>query len=285
MSNAFVAGFLAGQLSLCVLVATLIWYFCLRAPMHREITIAPSAQATEHLRAVPLAQPAHDPAPETCNWLNAILQRVYLELHHNGLKQYVLQLVVDAFNSGKFPGFVGQTTVTELRFGASLPLIKYASYGAGPSEDNYETMDIVLDVCYADDQGLQVGLDTELIVNYPVAELASLPISFTVMLAHFSGRVRVRCPSEPHGTVAISLDSAPKVGCRIGTTMGAAAQLVDPPKLAQVITYQIEQAIEQYLVDPACIEIPLPVDLFGMPGTYESTARPSTPLRRRAKFN
>lgn len=58
------------------------------------------------ISAVPLAQTTHDPAPETCKWLNALLQRVYLELHHNGLKQYVLQLIVDAFNSGKLPGFV-----------------------------------------------------------------------------------------------------------------------------------------------------------------------------------
>lgn len=71
-----------------------------------EYLPADSLNSIVQLRAVPLAQPAHDPAPETCNWLNAILQRVYLELHHNGLKQYVLQLVVDAFNSGKFPGFV-----------------------------------------------------------------------------------------------------------------------------------------------------------------------------------
>lgn len=34
----------------------------------------------------------------------------------------------------------GQTTVTDLRFGGSLPLIKYASFGSEPSQDNCETM-------------------------------------------------------------------------------------------------------------------------------------------------
>jgi len=111
------------------------------------------------------------------------------------------------------------------------------------------------DLTYTDT--LSMSLSTSLLLNYPTAQFARLPISLTLSLSIFSGTITLVPPSpSPSSKESSTSTSTPKLTIRLqpnfklsidqSSLMGSRAKLADVPKVHQIIQDRIRTWIETH---------------------------------------
>ncbi|KAI9216334.1 hypothetical protein BC828DRAFT_393765, partial [Blastocladiella britannica] len=130
---------------------------------------------------------------------------------------------------------------------------------------------------------LELGIDTQLVLNWPRKEMAALPVHLVVEVTQFRGTVAIefhpspssdddhthhRSPSPtapPPAKVApipsaltFSLVPGYTLDVRVSSLLGSRTKLRDVPKIADLITIAIQSRVAAALAEPSFVAVPLP---------------------------
>lgn len=223
--NALVAFFL-GQLTLAILIFAFIKFFIFGDPpppshlsRRQSTSFLRSSQRLKHaqssvLRPQPTITTANILAktyynvkghqPESLDWFNVLVAQTIAQLradaHHDGA---ILRSLNEVLNGGQKPDFVGDVRVTEISLGEEYPI--FSNCRVIPVDEGKDAVDGVggprlqarLDVDLAD--CITLGVETKLVLNYPKALVAVLPVALAVSVVRFSGTVCLHIQSEEIG--------------------------------------------------------------------------------------
>jgi len=272
----FASGLIVGQLSVLIVLALLIRFFLFaESPGVKDISL-PEKRRVD-------VQPAAPPSIET------ILERVYynIEMHQSesmdwftllvalnisALRQqavfndHLLKNLNEVFSSNKIPSFIDTIKVTELDLGKDYPLFNNCKVFRSTRPDFSDGLEARFDIDLKDK--ITLGIETRVLLNYPKPMVAYLPVRAAVSLVNFSGRASVSMVTsiseEPnahnHPSFAITLSFEPdfRMEFEVNSLVGARSQLMNVPKLGQVVESVIRTKFAEQLVAPNFIKIPLP---------------------------
>ncbi|WAR60152.1 hypothetical protein PtB15_9B89 [Puccinia triticina] len=314
----FTQGFIVGQLSFLVLVICFVRYVVFedpksaqkkkpggpqrkafhapnnrRASKHsRRLSFHDKAQGTsesELLSKLPYDLSSHP--PETADWLNVLLAQAiiaYRSLVH-GLDDdpsmpkgnKAKEMVEEAMNfaRGESPGIISvdYITVTEVEFGKEYPACTNARVRPA---DETGRMRVEIDIDYSD--RVTLAIETKVVVNFPTARFAVLPISLGLTLNQLSATIMAEIPpiaiplpmnddpSAPSPAILMSLDPDFTLSMTTTSLLGSRAKLQDVPKIEQLIMGRLRGWIVDNLVWPKVRVLKLPG--LGNKGSVEDAA-------------
>jgi maintenance of morphology protein 1 len=212
------AAFFLGQLTLALLIFAFIKFFIFGEPpppshTSRKQESEPflrsplSTQRLRHKQSSALrAQPPTTTAsilaktyynvsghqPESLDWFNVLVAQTIAQLRadaqHDGA---ILKTLTDVLNGPQRPDFVGEIKVTEVNLGEEYPI--FSNCRIIPVEERDAVagdsrLQARLDVDLSD--GITLGVETKLVLNYPKPNSAVLPVALAVSVVRFSGTVR-----------------------------------------------------------------------------------------------
>ncbi|KAI9321219.1 hypothetical protein BX666DRAFT_1850525, partial [Dichotomocladium elegans] len=137
----------------------------------------------------------HHP-PESTDWLNVLLAQFLMQYREDAKMNDRLMVAVDeVLNGGVRPGFVGPIHVTELNMGEEFPIFRNARIR--PSDD-VGSMRAEIDFEYNDQ--ITLGIETQIILNWPRKAFAALPVSLVLSVVRFSGTLTIELINPPETT-------------------------------------------------------------------------------------
>jgi hypothetical protein len=133
--------------------------------------------------------------PETVDWFNVLVAQTLAQLRNEALHDDImLKSLSAALNGSAKPDFLGSIAVTEMSLGDEFPIfsncriipvdeagVEVKSVGEGTR------LLARLDVDLSD--AITLGIETKLVLNYPMPTVAVLPVALAVSVVRFSGTV------------------------------------------------------------------------------------------------
>jgi hypothetical protein len=107
-----------------------------------------------------------------------------------------------------------------------------------------------------------ICFDASILVNWPIQELASLPLSVEILFNGFSGKLCAQFSNAATGRYKLFFQDLPKFDLQIVTVIGADSLIQKPPKVEEFIVAKIMEAVENAVVWPSFLDISLPLDLL-----------------------
>ncbi|PRT56024.1 Maintenance of mitochondrial morphology protein 1 [Wickerhamiella sorbophila] len=265
--SSFAIGLLVGQMSVLVVLALLIRFFIFADSP--GIKGMPSSEPpVEETITEPLAvdsileQTYYDVdnhAAESMDWVTVLLALVISSMRQQAMAQdNLLRMLNRILASDKIPSFVDTIRVNELSLGADFPLLNNCRVYRTANSEFSNGLEAQFDVDLKDT--ITLGVDTRLLLNYPKTMLAYLPVSCSVSLVNFSGRVSVSLVTDEEDRNFITVSFAPNFSMefRVNSLIGARAKLQDVPKLGQIIENTIRKRFTDKCVRPNYQKIRLP---------------------------
>ncbi|KZS92943.1 hypothetical protein SISNIDRAFT_454891 [Sistotremastrum niveocremeum HHB9708] len=260
----FTQGLILGQLSVILLLAVVLKYLFLNseprvvgdhASIHpgtgkparsgKSSTQDPNASVSsgDHLS---LSE------PETLQWFNEILRQVF----HNYRRE--IRGSLDGDEGDEFVRRKIELAINELRPAKFMDFIKVHSVDIGASAPSFSKVSIVRNtpsslpptntvfhITYTD--SISISISTSILLHYPSANFARLPVALSVSLALFSSELHLQPPSPDSLTPEFTVSLAPDfdLELQINSLMGSRAKLADVPKVHEMIQTQVRRLLLQ----------------------------------------
>ncbi|KAL1934290.1 hypothetical protein VTP01DRAFT_6472 [Rhizomucor pusillus] len=278
-ATSFLKGFLLGQLSVMLVIALALRYLLMEdvkkvkrryipsrlsnAPPSKANAAAAAQQPTAYITSKTYYDVIHHP-PESTDWLNVLLAQALMQYREDATVNNRLILAVDeVLNGGVRPSFVGAIRVTELNLGEEFPIFSRARIR--PSDD-LGSMRAEIDFEYNDQ--VTLGIQTQIILNWPRQAFAALPVSLTLSVVRFSGTLTIELINPPETTtkpdkpleryIAISSYSDFTLDFNVRSLIGSRTKLEDLPKLTELITTKLRNVYIDKLVYPMFVKVKVP---------------------------
>ncbi|KAL0073530.1 hypothetical protein F4703DRAFT_1799638 [Phycomyces blakesleeanus] len=275
----FFQGFVLGQLSVITIVILALRYLLMedvKGVKKRYIPSRLSASPPSRVNATAASQlPAayitqktyydvvHHP-PESTDWVNVLIAQAIMQYRDDAKINHRLILAVDeVLNGGVRPSFLGPIHVTELNLGEEFPI--FSSARIRPSDD-IGSMRAEIDFEYNDQ--ITLGIETQLILNWPRQAFAALPVSLVLSVVKFSGTLTIELINPPETTtkperpleryIAISSYSDFVLDLNVRSLIGSRTKLEDIPKLTDLITSKLRSLYIDRLVYPTFVKVKVP---------------------------
>ncbi|ORY93169.1 hypothetical protein BCR43DRAFT_444856, partial [Syncephalastrum racemosum] len=205
----------------------------------------------------------HHP-PESTDWLNVLLAQAIMQYRDDATVNNRLILAVnEVLNGGVRPSFVGPVHVTELSLGEEFPI--FSSARIRPSDD-VGSMRAEIDFEYNDQ--ITLGIETQIILNWPKQAFAALPVSLLLSVARFAGTLTIELINPPETAtkpeqpleryIAISSYSDFVLDFNVRSLIGSRTKLEDLPKLTELITTKLRNVYIDKLVYPMFVKVKVP---------------------------
>ncbi|KAI8329725.1 hypothetical protein BC941DRAFT_362399, partial [Chlamydoabsidia padenii] len=205
----------------------------------------------------------HHP-PESTDWLNVLFAQVILQYRDDAKINDRLMLSIDALlNGGVRPSFVGPIHVTDLNLGDEFPIFSNARIR--PS-DEIGSMRAEIDFEYNDQ--ITLGIETQVILNWPRQSFAALPVSLLLSVVRFSGTLTIELINPPETTTKpekpleryIAISSHPDfvLDLQVQSLIGSRTKLEDIPKLTDLIQTKLRNIYIDKMVYPTFLKIKVP---------------------------
>ncbi|CAO3697187.1 unnamed protein product [Rhizopus stolonifer] len=272
----FVKGFVLGQLSVIVVVILVLRYLFTedvehvkkryipsRPSLNTAPSIAAAALPNDHITLKTYYDVIHH-QPESTDWLNVLLAQVILQYRQDANINNRLSRTLDnIFNDGVRPSFIGPIHVTELNLGQEFPIFSRARIR---SSEEVGSMRAEIDFEYNDQ--VTLGIETQLILNWPRQAFAVLPVSLVLSVVRFSGTLTIELINPPETTtkpkipleryIAISSYSDFILDLQVQSLIGSKTKLEDIPKLTDLIQTKLRNMYIDKLVYPQFVKIKVP---------------------------
>ncbi|KAI9683915.1 MAG: ERMES complex subunit mmm1 [Trizodia sp. TS-e1964] len=298
-----ILGFLLGQLSIALLIGAFIKFFIFgdlpsheargseRAAARRRRTLlstrSPSETQLRKKRSTILRPPgvlttrtilaktyynvaSHQ--PESLDWFNVLVAQTIAQFRADAQSdEALLRSLTLALNGTQRPAFVDEIVVTEVALGDDFPIFSNCRVIAVAPEEGEvpETgrlqarMDVDLSDC------VTLGVETQLLLNYPKPRVAVLPIALAVSVVRFSGTLSISfippSPSaagSPHAatptTLAFSFLDDYRLELSVRSLVGSRSRLQDVPKIAQLVEARLHDWFDERAVEPRFQQVVLP---------------------------
>ncbi|KAJ3181081.1 ERMES complex subunit mmm1 [Gaertneriomyces sp. JEL0708] len=262
----FIKGFIAGQITLSVLIFFLVKVFFLRPGEETRLELSrkrrnrklyetklPPRLPAHAVEANILARTQYDAQihpVETCDWLNVLIaQAIEKYRSDTGFNNRIIHLLDDVLNGHTRPGFLGPIHITEFSLGEEFPIIKGTSIRYGEPAANLQAH-----VEFIFDDQITLGIETQVLVNWPKPCIAALPIALTVSVVNFSGTLAfefVTHPDTPETYLAVSVLDDFILKFDVRSLLGHRTKVKDLPKLTALVTSKLRSVFIDEIVFPS----------------------------------
>ena len=148
-------------------------------------------------------------------------------------------------------------TVTDIDFGFEYPAFSNARFS--PS-DHRQGVRLDVDFDYVD--RITLGLDTKLLFNFPQLRFGSLALALCFRIERIAGTLGIEVGTQEHNPtkqeIRVCLYPDFVLEAHVSSLIGSKNRLQDTPKIEQILVSRLHMAIQQYLVWPKFLSIPLP---------------------------
>ncbi|ODQ66703.1 hypothetical protein NADFUDRAFT_7960, partial [Nadsonia fulvescens var. elongata DSM 6958] len=304
----FIGGLVIGQLSVFMIMVIFIRFFIFAdsSPNSRDYSthlrqnrrpkILPSSVATTEKILEKTYYNVDSHPSETLDWFSVLVAQAINQVREDvRTNENIIKSLNDAFISiGNMPKFLDKIEVTELNIGEDFPI--FSNCRISPSDDDPTRLEAQIDVDLRDN--ITLGIMTKLLMNYPKALFAVLPVALSVSVKRFSGTLTVSLRTrsvlkEPNfspgstksnvnslnnsapgssssnssgsGTVnttylTFSFSSDYILEFSINSSIGSKSktQLLDLPKIGQMVESRLHKWFIDRCVEPRYQQVPLP---------------------------
>ncbi|RKP07234.1 hypothetical protein THASP1DRAFT_17360, partial [Thamnocephalis sphaerospora] len=272
----FAQGLIFGQLSVIILLVVCVKYLLLEDPKrtqaeHQERQAAQRrrllARRTAEAAATTLPEQDMDILdkigynlqhyqPESCEWLNVLLAQTLAYFRAEAMQDDRLVHLVDrVLNLGIRPSFVGDIHVTEVSLGQEYPIFHDACIRPAETHDGIVSC---AEIGFEFHDQITLGFDTRLVLNWPRAMLAALPVSLALSVVKFSGTLSVELIPGERPTLAVSVAPDFTLGFAVKSLIGHRTKVKDLPKVTELIAMKLRASFAQACVAPNRREFSLP---------------------------
>ncbi|CAG8471694.1 14001_t:CDS:2 [Funneliformis mosseae] len=272
-SWSFMQGFLIGQLSIVILVFAFIKYMLLedekkdnpQRPLPIPTPLNPKTDSSSPVSTI-LSKTLYDPTyhpPESTAWLNVLIEQAIYQYRDDAKTDNRLARMVDEIlNGGVRPDFV----VTRLDIGEEFPVFNNARIR---SADSIGRMRVEVDCDYCDQ--ITLGIDTQILINWPKPKIAVLPISLVLSVIKFSSTVTLEIVTTPESSfIKVSILPDFILEFNVQSLIGSRSKLEDIPKITHIITSKLRNAFceNEEIIDATTNSSTLPEGLRHRMGDY-----------------
>ncbi|KAI9207787.1 uncharacterized protein BJ171DRAFT_491480 [Polychytrium aggregatum] len=279
-SKEFIKGFIAGQIILCILIFFLLKVFLLRSGGETKIEIAKrrrnrrrfqsklAASANPNIYEAQIVSKTqydiNSQPSETLKWLNVILAQIISKYRSDKeFNDRIISLIDEAINgpsdqtdSSRRPSFLGHVAITEFSLGEQYPIfkdakIRYVEY----------TTNLRAEIGFEYNDQITIGIDTQVLINWPKAYTASLPVSLSLSIVKFSGTLAlefVTLPDNSQTYLSISILEDFMLEFEVRSLLGHRTKVKDLPKLTSIITSKLQSVFIETIVYPCFHKVYLP---------------------------
>lgn len=262
----FAAGLLIGQLSVLIVVALLLRFFLFAENSGVRLTSLNSNEKTIVRPNLPVSletvlehtyYDVDTHKSESMDWFTLLLALNINIFRQNAVdKDHLLNYLSTILTSGIVPPFVDTIKVTEINLGNDYPLLNNCKVVRSSNHDFSDGLEVQFDLDLKDK--ITLGIETRLLLNYPKAMVANLPIKVSLSLVNLSGRVSISMLTKPEHAVTVQFAPDFVMEFEVHSLVGARSQLKDVPKLSQVIQSTLRKAFAEKCVAPHFININIP---------------------------
>ncbi|RKP03506.1 hypothetical protein CXG81DRAFT_6607, partial [Caulochytrium protostelioides] len=298
-SQEFIKGFIAGQLILGALFFGLIKFFLLRSGAETRRAVHKAQRMRNAAAAAPpdptapwgaltfdaaghvVPKPGHasrgGPPLESCEWLNVLLAAVVRRYREDRAFMANLVRTLDtALNGpraaaaasspstavGRRPSYLGPILITHFHLGNAFP--RFGAARVRYAEPN-GALRVEMGFSYHDQ--IALGIDTQILLNWPHAMTASLPVSLGVRVVHLSGVIAVQMvtpPADaedgeaPYLAVSVLDNDHLHVDFAFRSLLGHRTKVKDLAKLGEMLASKLRSIFREAIVEPRFHRIPLP---------------------------
>lgn len=219
---------------------------------------------------------------ESADWLNVVFAQIINKYRNDLLmNNFFISALNAALNSGVKPSMLGGITLTDLSFGQEFPLLKDVII---KRKKDSSSVFAELSVEYYD--RVSVAFDTSLLIGARGINLAALPLSLTLSLVKFIGKVNLEFEADAtKPSIFFSVQPEYDLDFEVNSLVGHRSKLKDLPKVASMIVYKLKSVFQAHFVCPQGKRFKLPrVDklLVGLssPNTVPTVLEPKDPSVR-----
>ncbi|TPX72920.1 hypothetical protein SpCBS45565_g00023 [Spizellomyces sp. 'palustris'] len=262
----FIKGFVAGQITLGVLIFFLVKVFFFRSGEETRIDLAKkrnsrklfepklrnplSPHATELQILTKTQYDIHTHPVETCDWLNVLLAQAITKYRNDsGFNNRIIHLLDEVLNGHTRPGFLGPIHITDFSLGEEFPIIQRVRTCFSEQTANLRT-----EIQFEFDDQITLGVETQVLVNWPKPCIAALPVALTLSVVKFSGTIAVEFvthPDTPETYISISILDDFSLEFEVRSLLGHRTKVKDLPKLASLITSKLRSVFIEEIVWPS----------------------------------
>ncbi|CAN6600829.1 maintenance of mitochondrial morphology protein 1 [Trichomonascus vanleenenianus] len=296
--SSFAYGLLLGQLSVLVIVAIFIRFFIFAdPPSHRKefrqqrlIKVLPSSGDNVNTILEKTYYNVENHPAESLDWFTVLIAQTLSQVREDAIaNDNMLKSLNKMLNGNSVPDFVDAIKVTELNIGDDYPI--FSNCKILQNADEPGGLEAQIDVDLTDT--ITLGIETRLLLNFPKSLFAFLPVSLTVSIVRFSGRLTVSLkkshdngdgseqgasnsapssasagsagtsspnPKPVPGKTYLTFSFAPdyRLEFQVKSLVGARSRLQDVPKIGQIVESRLRKWFTDRCVSPRYQQIPLP---------------------------
>lgn len=222
--------------------------------------------------------------PESLDWFNVLVAQTIAQYRvtasslygPNGIPTVLASLEAALNDPDKRPSYISPIKITEISMGEEYPIfsnVRIISSTPSQSDPQGGRLQALVDVDVSDDN-LTLAIETSLLLNYPKALSALLPVALSVSVVRFSGTLSISfvpateeasdedSQSQPTGkpktNLAFSFLPDYRLDLSVRSLIGSRSRLQDIPKIAQLVEARAQAWFEERVVEPRVQVVPLP---------------------------
>ncbi|KAJ3196015.1 ERMES complex subunit mmm1 [Irineochytrium annulatum] len=259
-------GFIAGQMIICVLLFLLVKVFLLRNGEETRIEAKRIRTLWEPKHRAPLRQHAfeshvlskmqyevHSHPAETCDWINVVMGQIIARYRSDpAFTSNVITFLDYSLNGPARPGFLGPITITDFSLGEEYPILKTASMRFAEQSSNL-VVSPRAEIAFEVNDQITLGIDTQVLINWPKELTASLPVSLNISVVKFSGTIAMEFVAHPESSetyLAVSILQDFVLDFEVRSLLGHRTKVKDLPKLTSLITSKLRSILTESVVWP-----------------------------------
>ncbi|KAJ6230410.1 maintenance of morphology protein [Anaeramoeba flamelloides] len=204
---------------------------------------------------------------ESCEWLNSLVSRIGSEVLSTEFLRNFEQLLNTAIGTQEIPDILSGIKVHDLRIGKSVPQISSVSlcpnFTTNIRKKILDSYDLELNLSFGKDKKssifsfLTFSTSTSFVLNWPVPNFASLPITIRFSLSYFDLHLHIKIPNKLRPTLSVSLRKDSELEFEILPQIGEENKFTQLELVSKLINNTIFLAIAELIQEPNQIEIPL----------------------------
>ncbi|KAJ3100082.1 ERMES complex subunit mmm1 [Phlyctochytrium planicorne] len=162
----------------------------------------------------------------------------------------------DLLNGTTRPSFLGPITITDFTLGDEYPILKSARMRFAEHSSNLRA-----EISFIFDDQITIGIDTQVLINWPKPLIASLPVSLALSVIKFSGTLALEFVTHPETAetyMAVSILEDFCLEFEVRSLLGHRTKVKDLPKLTALITSRLRSVFMDEIVWPSFKRIHIP---------------------------
>ncbi|KAI9594471.1 hypothetical protein BDF19DRAFT_444929 [Syncephalis fuscata] len=254
----FAQGLILGQLSVIALLIVCVRYLLLedsrkaqaeeqeRLAIQRKLQAARRNTDSSRPRRTSIVDildrigyQLHNYQPESCEWLNVLLAQALEQFRSDAHQDDRI------LNEDVRPSFISRINVTEVSLGQDYPIFQDACIQPSPDHDG-----ICAEIAFEFHDQITLAFDTRLVLNWPRAMLAALPVSLGLSVVKFSGTLLLELIPGERPSLSVSVAPDFTLGFAVKSLIGHRTKVRDLPKVTELIAMKLRAVFAQLMVAP-----------------------------------